>query len=240
MSDLTKRFLNLFAEAEKLVASAAGRRSSGRDSFSSNLAIARQRDARFRRLHDELRVSADVRNLLSHERFRSDYPAAPSPTLTQALGHAVSVLKNPPKVITHFGAKELREFLPEDHISHVLAYTSLHSYSQVLVRRSGKLDLLSSNTIHRWLASCVEVELVDLDVPVSNVLRFKEPKRTEIRFSNRHTDLFDALSLFQGGQATSLLALVITERGKPDEKPLAFVTPWDLGELSRLLDGTSN
>src|SRR5690606_18164371 len=161
MDDLTKRFLALFAEAEKLVASAAGR-SSGRNGFSSNLTVAQQKDIRFRRFSEELRVSADVRNLLSHERFRSDYPAAPSPTLTQALGHAVSVLKNPPKVITHFGAKELREFLPEDHISHVLAYTSLHSYSQVLVRRSGKLDLLSSNTIHRWLASCVEVELVDL------------------------------------------------------------------------------
>lgn len=239
MDDLTKRFLALFAEAEKLVASAAGR-SSGRNGFSSNLTVAQQKDIRFRRFSEELRVSADVRNLLSHQRFRSDYPVAPSPSLTKALEHAVTTLKNPPKVINHFRPKELREFSPEDDIAEVLAYTTHHNFSQVLVRRSGKLDLLSSNTIHRWLASCVDVELVDLNIPVSKVLRFKEPKRTEIQFSNRHTDLFDALSLFQGGQAKSLLALVITERGKSEEKPLAFVTPWDLGELSRLLGGTPN
>lgn len=240
MSDLTKRFLALFAEAEKLVASAAGRGTSERASFASNLTLAQEKDLRFRRFNEELRVSADVRNLLSHQRFRRDYPIAPSPSLTKALEHAVSTLKNPPKVIHHFRPKELREFSPEDGIAEVLSYTSLHNFSQVIVRRSGKLDLLSSNTIHRWLASCVDLELVDLNVPISRVLKFKEPKRTEIRFCDRHTDLFDTLTLFQGGQARSLLALVVTERGKPEEKPLALVTPWDLGELSRLLDGTSH
>ena len=238
MSDPTDRFLGLFAEVEKLVAAAAGKGAAGRNGFSSNLALAQQKDLRFRRFQEELRVSADVRNLLAHQRFRSRHPVTPSPALTKALEHAVTSLKNPPKVIHHFGRKDLREFSPSDGIAEVLSYTSLHNFSQVLVRRSGKLDLLSSNTIHRWLASCVGLDLVDLAVPVSKVLKFKEPKRTEIRFSHRNTDLFDALSLFQGGQAESLLALVVTERGKPEEKPLAFVTPWDLGELSRILGGS--
>lgn len=239
MNSLTKRFMALFTEAEKMVASAAGRPRDVRHGFASNLAAAVQKDGRIRRFNEELAMAGEVRNLLSHRRFKMEYPAAPSQALLEALERAVSTLKNPPKVVHHFKPAELIEFAPHDSISQVLAYTSRHNYSQVLVRQDGKLDLLSSNTIHRWLARWVGEELVELTVPISEVLKFREPKRKEVRFAGRNTDLFEALSLFQGGQADSLLALVITERGKAEEKPLAFVTPWDLGELARILDGVA-
>lgn len=239
MSDQTQRFLTLFAEAEGLVAHAA--RSDGslnREGFSDNLREAERRDGRFRRIRDALRACATLRNVLVHERYDFQYLAEPRQELVDRLQNIVENLKNPPKVIQHF-KNEVREFSLADRIDIVLTYIATNEYSQVAVRRDGKLDLLSANTIQRWLAHHAEQALVELDVPLSEVLRFREPETVEIRFADRGTTLSAAQEFFYGGQADSLLALIITERGKADEKPMAFVTPWDLGRLAHILEGRS-
>lgn len=236
MTDQTQRFLTLFAEAERLTADAAGRSSGDQNGFSDNLRAAEQRDGRFRRIRDALRACASLRNVLVHERFESKYLAEPRRELVDQLERIVENLKNPPKVIQHF-KNEVREFSPSDRMDSVLAFTAANEYSQVVVRVDGKLDLLSANTIQRWLAHHAKQSLVDLDVPVSEVLSFREPRTIEIRFADRNTTLSAAQEHFYGGQADSLLALIITERGMAEEQVLAFVTPWDLGQLANILGG---
>lgn len=234
----TERFLTLFAEAEGLVAAAAGRSSTdtGKESFASNLREVDRRDGRFRRVSNVLRACASLRNVLVHERFESQYLAEPRLELVEQLQRIVDNLKNPPKVTQHF-RNEIREFSPEDRIDEVLRYTATKDYSQVVVRCNGTLDLLSANTIQRWLAHHADQLLVELDVPVAQVLSHREPDTEEIKFADRETTLVIALEYFYGGQADSLLALIITEKGKATEKPLAFVTPWDLGKLAHILEG---
>jgi len=234
----TERFLSLFAEAEGLVAAAAGRSGSapGKESFTSNLREADRRDGRFRRVSEVLRVSASLRNVLVHERFEAQYLAEPRLELVDQLQRIVDSLKNPPKVTQHF-RNEVREFSPDDRIDEVLRYTATKDYSQVVVRSNDALDLLSANTIQRWLAHHADQSLVELDIPVAEVLSYREPDTVEIKFSGRDTTLVAALEHFYGGQADSLLALIITENGKATEQLLAFVTPWDLGKLAHILEG---
>lgn len=148
-------------------------------------------------------------------------------------------LQDSPRVIQHF-RRRLREFAPDDPIIEVLAYTSANNFSQVAVRVDGRLDLLSSNTIHRWLADQASVGLVDLGVRIRQVLSHREAECDELRFAPRGTTIDEALDFFHEGQSRKLVALIITENGRAEEKPLAFLTVWDLAEAARLLDGQTD
>lgn len=229
------RFLNLFAELEQEIAAIAqsGTRRRG-ESFAENLKEAQVRDRRVRAHYQLLDASRKLRNLLVHERVNGNYVAEPSDALVGDLEKALRLLRDPPRVIRHF-QRELREFSAEDPITEVLAYTSANDFSQVVVRVNGQLALLSSNTIHRWLAAQASEGLVDLEVTVRDVLSHREKGCDEIHFAPRDTTVDDALDQFQEGQSRKIVVLIITENGKPEEQPLAFLTVWDLAEAARLL-----
>ncbi len=237
MSELTERFLQLFTDAERLVAAAAQRPDSAsqRESFMSNLRDAEKRDSRFKAdTGTTLRACASLRNVLVHERYKARYLAEPRQELVDELQRLIDRLHNPPRVIQHFKCS-IREFSEADAIGAVLRYTAEHDFSQVAVRRAGRLELLSANTLQRWLAHHAAAAIIELDVTVADVLQYREPGATEIRFAPRECTLTDAQAAFAGGQSENLLSLVITERGRAEEKPLALVTPWDLGALAGLL-----
>ena len=230
------RFLGLFAELEREVALIAGQ--AVRDqSFAEKLRVAQTRDRRVRARYELFDTCRQLRNLLVHQRVDSRPVAEPSPALVDELEKALRLMQHPPQVIQHF-RRDLREFSEDSLISEVLAYTSTHNFSQVVVRVEGQLALLSSNTIHRWLAAQASVGLVDLGVPVREVLSHREVESNEVRFAPRKTTVSDALSQFQEGQSRKIVALIITETGRPEEKPLAFLTVWDLGEAIALLNGS--
>lgn len=232
------RFLGLFAELEQEVAAIAG--PDVRDQpFVEKLRVAQTKDRRLRTRYELFDTCRQLRNVLVHQRFKRGPVAEPNLALVDELEKAVLLLQHPPEVIQHF-RRDLREFSEDDLISEVLAYTSSHDFSQVVVREEGRLALLSSNTIHRWLAAQSSVGLVDLGVPVREVLSHREADCNEICFAPRQTTLSDALSQFQEGQSRKIVALIITETGRAEEKPLAFLTVWDLAEAIALLDGSAD
>lgn len=236
MSDQVKRFLDLFTELEREVAAIAGQ--DVRDQpFVEKLSVAQAKDRRVRARYELFETCRQLRNVLVHQRFKRGPVAEPNLALVDELEAAVRRMQHPPQVIQHF-RRDLREFSGDDLISEVLAYTSSHDFSQVVVREEGRLALLSSNTIHRWLADQASVGLVDLGVPVREVLSHREADCTEICFAPRQTTVSDALSQFQEGQSRKIVALIITETGRAEEKPLAFLTVWDLGEAIALLNGS--
>ena len=235
MSAQVVRFLDLFTELEQEVAVIAGRRV--RDlSFADKLREAAAKDRRVRENMLFFEACRKLRNVLVHQRFNGRFVADPSPALVEELARTLRLLRDPPRVIQHF-RREPREFSPDDPITEVLTYTSVNDFSQVVVRAEGRLDLLSSNTIHRWLADQASVGLVDLGVQVRKVLSHRETDCDEMRFASRQTTVDEALNFFHEGQSRKIVALIITENGRAEEKPLAFLTVWDLAEAARLLDG---
>lgn len=233
MLSLVDRFLALFADLEHEIAAIAGRQTQVQ-SFAENLREAVAKDRRVYAKRALLDACRELRNVLVHLRFQGGFVAEPSPEIVDALEQTLRMLQSTPQVVQHF-RRELKEFCPEDLISDVLAYTSANNFSQVVVREDGRLGLLSSNTIHRWLASQVSLGLVELAVPIRTVLSYRESDCDEIHFAPRHTTLEQALDLFRERQPRKIVALVITENGRAEQKPLAFLTVWDLAEAARLV-----
>lgn len=236
MSEQTQIFLARFAQLEKLAAKAA--RQDESRGLMANVRAAKERNAIFRRNASDIELLAKLRNVLVHERdarFGPRYLAEPLPELVAQLNNIIQQIEKPALVVQHFQV-EVREFEPGDSMVEVLRFLAAQEYSQTFVRVEGKLKILTANTIQRWLGHNATDELIECTVPVSQVLEYQE-QSDELLFAPRATTLVAALDAFNGEKYPHLAALVITEHGRDNEKPLALLTPSDLGRVSQILEG---
>lgn len=236
MSEQTENFLARFVQLEKLAA-----RESRQDEsrgLMANVRLAKERNAIFRRNASDIELLAKLRNVLVHERdarFGPRYLAEPLPELVAQLDNIIQQIEKPARIAQHFQLP-IREFSPGDSMVEVLRFLAAQEFSQTFVRVEGTLRILTANTIQRWLGHNAMDELIECTVPVSQVLAYQELP-DELRFASRETTLVAALDAFDGEKHPHLAALVVTEHGRENEKPLALLTPSDLGRVARILEG---
>ncbi|ATJ83385.1 hypothetical protein ACFPTY_10215 [Halomonas beimenensis] len=236
MSEQTEIFLARFARLEKLAAREARQEESR--GVMANVRVAQERNAIFRRNASDIELLAKLRNVLVHERgarFGPRYLAEPLPELVVQLDNIIQQIEKPALVVQHFQVP-IREFDPDDSMVEVLHFLASQDFSQTFVRVDGALRILTANTIQRWLGRNATDELIECTVPVSQVMAYQELPG-ELRFASRQTTLVSALDAFDGEKHPHLAALVITEHGREHEKPLALLTPSDLGRVSQILEG---
>lgn len=233
MSQQTQEFLTLFARLEKLAAKAAGQEA--RQEFMADIKAAQRKSSIFHRNFDDLRMYAKLRNVLVHERHESRYLAEPLPELIEHLAKLIGQIEKPALVVQHF-KQQIHEFQPGDSMRDVLEFLAKQDFSQTFIRDEGALKILTANTIQRWLGHHASDELIDCTVSVSEVLEYRELNR-ELIFAPRHTTLVDALDTYDSEKNPHLVALVITEKGRETETPMALLTPSDLGSVTRILEG---
>lgn len=229
----TQKFLDLFTRLEALARRAAGHDAGS--AFIGNIDKARQKSRIFRANYDDLKMYARLRNVLVHERHESRYLAEPIPELVEHLARLISQIENPPRVLEHF-RREVDEFTPDDCMVDVLGFLAQQNFSQTFVRIDGELHILTAGTIQRWLGHNATEELVDCTVSLGEVLKYKE-RLCEVMFFRRDATLIDALDAFDSEKNPRLAAIVITESGHSSQVPLALLTPSDLADVTRILEG---
>lgn len=115
-----------------------------------------------------------------------------------------------------------------------------HDFSQLPITREDRLEnLLTANTLARWLGSQIEQDILSLEgTPVAEVLQHAEEAETWWPIG-RSATLFDVLEDFAGTQEKGkrLAALIITQNGKRGETPLGIITAWDLMQVHQSLAG---
>lgn len=238
MSEKTQNFLARFAQLEKLAAREARQPESW--GLMANVRVAKERNAIFRRNARDIELLAKLRNVLVHERdarYGPRYLAEPLPELVTQLENIIQQIEKPARVVQHFQVP-VHEFAPDDSMVEVLRFLAVQEFSQTFVRIEGALQILSANTIQRWLGHNATDELIECTVPVSKVLEYQE-LADEVLFASRETTLVAALETFNGERHPHLAALVITENGRENETPLALLTPSDLGRVTQILEGKS-
>lgn len=177
-----------------------------------------------------LRHFGDLRNFIAHSSTKP-YERLAIPT--------AQVVKEIEEILASFSERVIPQFQrevvmvePENTLDQVFALVKQHNYSQFPVRtQTGEIELLlTENGITRWLARHTqnEMSLVDFsEVMVRDVVTEEETKKNLI-FVSRKTLADDAFARFV--HISRLEAVVITENGKPTEKPLGIITRWDLPE----------
>jgi predicted transcriptional regulator len=114
-----------------------------------------------------------------------------------------------------------------------------NSFSQLPVYKNNLFyDLLTNNTISRWLGANVKEEIFSIkETPVSEVLKFTEIKDNYI-FLDKEDNINKALESFNEFEklGTPLDAILITNNGSSTGELLGIITYTDLPKILNLLN----
>lgn len=148
------------------------------------------------------------------------------------------MIENITKVIPLFSRK-VYSVLIDDSIGEALKIMYDYSFSQLPVYKDNKFyDLLTTNTITRWLGSCVDEDIFSIkDTKIIEVLNFTEVP-DNYYFLDSDAPLTDALEKFNEFESIGkpLDAILITKNGTPTGTPLGIITSTDFPKILLELD----
>jgi hypothetical protein len=207
-----------------------GTDSRDRPSFSQVVKQLALHNATIRNNYEWLIEYGELRNALVHEKSHGGVQllADPRPETLERFRQFVGEMLQPTKV-DGIASKPVREFSSDASLSAALAFMHDKDFSQIVVRLDGKLKLLSQAGLTRWLESKYDHGwLAEDTVAVGDVVRF-EPDGT-CKFVGRRVSADEVVTQFvrlPGPSSELLRAVIVTESGKPTEKAIGLVTPWD-------------
>lgn len=177
-----------------------------------------------------LRVAGDLRNSIVHwKAFPNEVPAAPSPFLVERLEAVLGFLRKPPRVLPRF-RRRLRVFHGDAPLGSAVEYMVRRDYSQVVVRLDGRLGLLTTEDVTRWLGESIRSRGRDpLEASLREALGDRAWDGCEYLRGSALVD--DALRIFESAIRSGkprVHAILVTTRGWPEGRPLGIITPWDL------------
>jgi len=178
---------------------------------------------------NELRDCKALRNLLVHTaRHPHDALAQPSDYGLERFREIVAAIADPVRVFPTF-RRTIRPFGADEPLTKALRFMAEHEFSQVVVRDDGRLAVLSSEGVTRWLAALADDTVPMASTTIGDVLEF-EPEGT-FALLPRSATIDEARDFFDrapGLPQPRVHAVIITEHGRDTEQPLGFATPWDL------------
>ncbi|MEO6908238.1 MAG: CBS domain-containing protein [Abditibacteriaceae bacterium] len=184
---------------------------------------------------DWLRIYADVRNILVHDKIAAfEYPCVPTHATVERVERIRDTLLHPELLLPRF-EKPVVIITLEESIADVLRIMHKQHYSHFPVygEHQGKrscVGLLTENGIARWLAEwvCDEKSLIDLDKErVAEVLN-REELRQKFHFAPPHAPVREILHQFHDNPY--LEAVLITPNGDPHQLPQGIITRKDVME----------
>ena len=178
--------------------------------------------------------SASLRNAISHGRYFDGRPIAEP---VKEVVEQIERLRD--QALTVLGLMDVRMVSMNDPIDVALGYVRQFDYSQLPVYDDGVyVALLTTNAIAIWLAAQLTATGgIAETVLVHQVIQFAEPHEKAL-LDPCTTTVTDAIhSLTRGGSWwQARCGLVVTETGKPTEKPMAMVVVDDLPTLSAAVE----
>jgi predicted transcriptional regulator len=208
--------------------------------FAAKVRLAANRRRHLAKYKDFLLEIGELRNALVHNRTGEDqYIAVPLESTVIDLEHIEKAVFSPEKVLPRF-QRDVVSLRADQSIFDAWRLMRDDGYSRYPVydHRNGDVNggfigLLTSNGFARWVASQLQGTKVNVDtskVSVADVLE-KDHRKAAVVFVARNAIIDDIDELFREKQP--LEAVIITEHGKPHEKPLGMICATDLAAVQR-------
>ena len=228
--DRHSTFINLYNQLSDHLIALTG--SNEFERFYRLIDIAAEKNTAVKLHAQQLKKYGDFRNVIEHNNEFFDEPSEGTLGRFQAL---VKNILTPEPLLPTF-QKEVHCFSPKESLGTALGYMRTNDYSQVVVYTGEQLALLTLEGIARWLAQSSEDETVVLKKCIVEHVLMKEHEGGFVVLG-RNRSVYDAKDAFSrplGSGKTRLHAVIITQNGKLEEKPLGLVTPWDILEDTNL------
>ena len=221
------QFLRLYNELDHHLTKLT--KTGGRASFDDKLVSASQLHSVVRERLFELQQFGRLRNLIAHT--RGYVLASWAEPTDEALVHfrtLVESIVHPEPLLPRF-ERDVRVFAVTTPLVEALAYMRDNDYSQIVVKDQEAYRLLSTEGIARWIEHSYEGDLISVrDATVVDAAAF-EPDWTVVRLARKAT-VEDARQVFLHSlnpNRRRVFAVLVTASGRPNERPLGIVTPWD-------------
>lgn len=234
-SERIDRFESVYNRIDHALGEIVGgdRRKTG---FAAKVRIAASRRRHLARYKDFLLETGELRNALVHSRTGQDeYIAVPSEKTVAELERIEQAAFSPQKVMPRF-ARNVITLRSDQSIADAWQVMRDDGYTRYPVYDSGGggfLGLLTSNGFARWAASQLQGTRLNIDaakVRVADVLA-QDSRRENVRFVSRDALIDDIDDMFRDVRPPE--AVIITEHGKSDEKPIGIISANDIAALSK-------
>jgi hypothetical protein len=182
-----------------------------------------------------LAAFGSLRNAIAHSRYFGGRPIAdPVTEIVQEIERLRDLLTEPPKALSVVRGQQVKTVHPHDDLGVALSLVREFDYSQLPVYDGDAyVALLTTNAIARWLAAQLGAnEGLAETAPIRQVLEFAEQQDRGI-LRPRTLTTGEAIYLLEHGVRNTgpVAALVITQTGRSQERPLAVLVRDDLPAL---------
>ncbi|WP_144647035.1 CBS domain-containing protein [Priestia megaterium] len=187
---------------------------------------------------DDLEQYAKLRNAMVHEKVEIGYYIAePNIKVVEHIEKIASILIRPNYALS-IATKEVIFYNANDSIIDVIDGIRHYGYSQYpIYANKSAIGLLNSGDILKWMTTNGINNFFDLrSIKISDVLHIG--KQVPLIFTSKDMNVFEIEDLFENAHKNKrdLGAVIVTENGKEDEKPLGMITAWDLIEIDYTMD----
>lgn len=195
--------------------------------FSTVVNEAAKSDPAVRRFKNDLLEFGDLRNAIVHDRGTSPKVIAdPRDDVVRQLEEIWLRLSQPRRLRSLKPSIPLRFFDVDCGLPHALAYMRENDFSQVIVFREGRYVILSCEGVVHWLESKATEDVIALSEVRLEDVAVREPKDTCVYLKADDT-IEHAQEVFTKDIGKRVFSALVTESGRPTEKPITIVTPWD-------------
>ncbi len=235
--ELSRRFLDAFIGIEQQLRSIVEPKS--HRPFYQLVNGAAPKNAVVHDTADELKHYADLRNVIVHERLNNEPIAEPHREIVERLEHILQLLCAPPKVEDSFMG-DVVTCRGDDTVGKAASIMYKHRFSKMPVYDGDAFrGLLTAEGVTHWLGDHLQKSREPVDEQtVAAVLEYVGNGRS-YAFVARTCPIFRVIDLFEeaGHEGHRLQAVLITEDGSSDQKPLGIITVFDLPQIYQLMEG---
>jgi predicted transcriptional regulator len=196
-------------------------------SFSAIVSYAAKSDAAVRAYKDDLLEHGELRNAIVHDRgTNSVLLADPREEAVLRIEEIWGRLSKP-RTLRTLAPAPIRVFSTGECLLEALSYMRSNDFSQIVVLSEEKHVILSAEGIAHWLEAKFTEDIIELSaVNIHDVLGF-EPNDTCVYLKIDET-VERAREVFTTDIGKRVFSALVTENGKPSQKPVNIVTPWNI------------
>ena len=225
----TEKFRDLYTKIESIAKKEYNCKE--KESFISPL----KKDRRFKEYHQEIDYCKDFRNLIMHN---SRFSVEPTNEMIAFLQEKIIDTFEKPKKISDIWIPKDKIYFAKlsDKVMPIMKDMRENKYTHIpIIENEQVTGVFSENTLFEFIIN-EEIMSIDDKTLVSdfkNLLPLKEHSSESFHFVSKERTLYEIKQLFEHDFTKNkrIGMIFVTHSGKPTEKMLGIVTPWDvLGE----------
>ncbi|RCW63759.1 CBS domain-containing protein [Saliterribacillus persicus] len=183
--------------------------------------------------YDLLKQCSKLRNALVHRKVKKDfYIAEPHLEIVLELEEICELLYQPPLALTIASSPVVKHYI-DDTIPHILKSIEKYSYSQFpIYDKNGFCGLITEGGLAKWFAKNMQDKQVMLkNTTAAHVLACE--KKHNVGFLSKTATIYDLEAIFEASLSNNqkLEAVILTEDGLSQERPMGIISAWDLVKI---------